>query len=37
MKKFQLNMEMTVIYFRTPLREDEEMSLYRYFKSVDYI
>ena len=37
MKKFQLNMEMTVVYFRTPLCEEEEMSLYRYFKSVDYI
>ena len=37
MKKFQLNMEMTVIYFRTPLDAGEEMSLYRYFKSVDYI
>ena len=37
MKKFQLNLEMTVIYFRTPLGAADEMSLYRYFKSVDYL
>lgn len=37
MKKLQLNLEMTVIYFRTPLGTGEEMSLYRYFKSVDYL
>ena len=37
MKKLQLNPEMTTIYFRTPLKEEDEMSLYRYFKSVDYL
>ena len=37
MKKLQLNLEMTVVYFRTPLSPGEEMSLYRYFKAVDYL
>ena len=37
LKRLQLNPEMTTIYFRTPLSESEEMSLYKYFKSVDYI
>ena len=37
MKRLQLNMEMTTVYFRTPLTGEEEMSLYRYFKAVDYI
>ena len=37
MKRLQLNPEMTVVYFRTPLKEEDEMSLYRYFKSVDSI
>lgn len=37
MKKLQLNMEMTTVYFRTPLKSEEEMSLYRYFKAVDYL
>lgn len=37
MKKFQLNPEVSVICFRTPLDEDAEMSLYRYFKSVEQI
>ena len=37
MKKLQLNPEMTTIFFRTPLKDEEEMSLYRYFRSVDYI
>ena len=37
LKRLQLNPEVTVIYFRTPLAEDEEMSLYKYFKAVDYI
>ena len=35
MKKLQLNPEMSSICFRTPMTEEEEMSLYRYFKSVD--
>ncbi len=37
MKKLQLNPEVSVIYFRTPLNEEQEMSLYRYFKSVETI
>ena len=37
MKKLQLNPEMSSIYFRTPLSEDNEMSLYRYFRSVEHI
>ena len=35
MKKLQLNPEVSTICFRTPLSESEELSLYRYFKSVD--
>lgn len=35
MKKVQLNPEVSSIYFRTPLSEDWEMSLYRYFNSVE--
>ncbi|MCQ2115029.1 MAG: DUF3822 family protein [Bacteroidales bacterium] len=35
MRKFQLNPEVSSIWFRTPLAEDEEMSLYNYFKSVE--
>ncbi len=35
LKKLQLNPEVTTICFRTPLTEDQEMSLYRYFKSVE--
>ena len=35
MKKLQLNPEMSTINFRTPLTDEQEMSLYRYFKSVD--
>lgn len=35
MKKLQLNPEVTTICFRTALSEEEEMSLYRYFKSVE--
>ena len=34
-RKLQLNPEVSSVYFRTPLAEDEEMSLYRYFKSVE--
>ena len=37
MKKLQLNPEVSVISFRTPLEADQEMSLYRYFKSVEQI
>ena len=37
LKKLQLNPEMSSVYFRTPLDEEEEMSLYRYFKSVERI
>ena len=37
MKKLQLNIEMSTIYFRTPLSEEDEMSLYRYFKNVEQI
>ena len=37
MKKLQLNPEVSTITFRTHLEEDEEMSLYRYFKSVEQI
>lgn len=35
LKKLQLNPEQSSIYFRTPVSEPEEMSLYRYFKSVE--
>ena len=35
LKKLQLNPEVSSICFRTPLTEDDEMSLYRYFKSVE--
>jgi hypothetical protein len=37
MKKLQLNIEMSTVYFRTSLAEDEEISLYRYFKNVEQI
>ena len=37
MKKLQLNPEVSSIYFRTPLEEDQELSLYRYFKNVEQI
>ncbi len=37
MKKLQLNPEVSVISFRTPLSEEDMMSLYRYFKSVETI
>lgn len=35
LKRFQMNPEMSRIYFRTVLSEKEKMSLYRYFKSVE--
>ena len=37
MKKLQLNPEVSTITFRTPLTEDQEMSLYRYFRNVEQI
>ena len=37
MKKLQLNPEMSSIYFRTHLTEEQDMSLYRYFRSVEHI
>ena len=36
-KKLQLNPEVSTVHFLTPLSGDEEMSLYRYFKSVEQI
>jgi len=35
MKSLQLNPEVSSICWRTPIGPEEEMSLYRYFKSVD--
>jgi len=35
LRKFQLNPEVSTIYFRTPLSEEEEESLYSYFHSVE--
>ena len=37
LKKLQLNPEVSSINFRTMLDQDQEMSLYRYFKSVETI
>ena len=37
MKNLQLNPEVSAITFRTPLSEEDEMSLYRYFKSVESV
>ena len=37
MRKLQLNPEVSTISFRTPLSEEDEMSLYRYFKNVEQI
>ena len=34
MKQLQLNPEVSTVCFRTPLDMDDQMSLYRYFKSV---
>ncbi len=34
-RKLQLNPEVSTIYFLTPLSPEEEMSLYRYFRSVE--
>ena len=35
MKSLQLNPEVSTICWRMPISEEEEMSLYRYFKSVE--
>ena len=35
MKRLQLNPEVSTICFRTPLTQEEELSLYRYFKAVE--
>ena len=37
MKRLQLNPEVSSITFTTPLKEEEEMSLYRYFRGVDAV
>ena len=37
LKRLQLNPEVSTITFRTPLTEEDEMSLYSYFKNVDQI
>lgn len=37
LKKFQLNPEMSVLYCRTPLTPEQELTLYRYFRSVESI
>jgi len=37
MKSLQLNPEVTTITMMTPLSAEEEMSLYRYFKSVEQL
>ena len=37
LKNLQLNPEVSTICFRTPLTEEEEMSLYRYFKNVEIV
>ena len=35
LKKLQLNPEISTITFRTPISNEQEMSLYRYFKAVE--
>ena len=37
LKKLQLNPEVSVINFRTPLSQEQELSLYRYFRSVEQL
>ena len=37
LKKLQLNPEISTVAFRSPLTGEQEMSLYRYFKSVEKI
>ena len=36
-KKLQLNPEQSALHFMSELSDEEEMSLYRYFKSVEKI
>lgn len=35
LKKLQLNPEVSTVSFRTPITEEQEISLYRYFKAVE--
>ncbi len=37
LKRFQLNPEMSAIYFRSSLTPEQEMSLYRYFRCVERV
>jgi len=37
MKNLQLNPEVSTICWRSPLRSEDEMSLYRYFRNVDQL
>lgn len=37
LKKLQLNPEISTISFRTPVSEEQELSLYRYFKAVEIL
>ena len=37
MSRLQLNPEVSTICFRTPLAQEQEMSLYRYFKAVEVL
>jgi len=37
LRKFQLNPEVTTIWFRTPLTDEQTLSLYNYFKQVESI
>lgn len=37
LKKFQMNPEISAIYFHTLLTSEQEMSLYRYFRAVEQI
>ncbi len=37
LKKLQLNPEISTVCFRTPLAQEQEMSLYRYFKAVEVL
>ena len=37
MRNFQLNPEVSTIWFRTPLEAEWEISLYSYFKSVEFL
>lgn len=37
LKQLQLNPELSSIYWRSPISAEDEMSLYRYFKSVEAV